>query len=94
MGRRSADQPGGGRVSTANKETGEEMAFGEAIEELESILQRIEEEEIDIDELAQELRKATQLLELCRGKIRKAEVEVTQIVQELTDEAEPPEGES
>ncbi len=82
-------------MSTAKKKKkGEVVAFGEAIEELESILQRIEEEEIDIDELAKELRKATQLLELCRSKIRKAEVEVTQIVQKLTDESEPSEGES
>jgi exodeoxyribonuclease VII small subunit len=56
------------------------------MEELEAILERIEGEEIDVDELAAELRRATQLLELCRGKIRKAEVEVTQIVQSL----EPP----
>lgn len=81
-------------MSGTKKKTGEGVAFGEAIEELEGILRRIEEEEIDIDELAQELRKATELLELCRGKIRKAEVEVTQIVQKLTDEDGPPEGES
>ena len=73
---------------------GEALAFGEAIEELESILRRIEEEEIDIDALAQELRRATELLELCRSKIRKAEVEVTQIVQKLKEEPEPPEEET
>ena len=69
-------------------------AFGEAIDELEGILRRIEEEEIDVDELAEELRRATQLLELCRSKIRKAEVEVTQIVQRLTEEPPPPEEEA
>jgi exodeoxyribonuclease VII small subunit len=53
------------------------------MDELEGILERIEGEEIDIDRLAEELRRATQLLELCRGKIRRAEVEVTQIVQSL-----------
>jgi exodeoxyribonuclease VII small subunit len=52
---------------------------------LESILRRVEAEEIDIDELADELKKATELLEICRSKIRKAEVEVTQIVQSLED---------
>jgi exodeoxyribonuclease VII small subunit len=64
--------------------------FGEAVSELEEILRRIESEEIDIDELATELKKAAQLLELCRDKIRKAEVEVTQIVQSLDSEAEAP----
>ena len=65
-----------------------EPRFGEAVTELEEILHRIESEEIDIDELAAELKKAAQLLELCRGKIRKAEVEVTQIVQTLDGAAE------
>ncbi|MBV8201623.1 MAG: exodeoxyribonuclease VII small subunit, partial [Acidobacteria bacterium] len=59
------------------------LGFRQAMDELEGILQRIEGEEIDIDQLAQELRRAAQLLDLCRGKIRKAEVEVTQIVQSL-----------
>ena len=38
-----------------------------------------------VDRLAEELRRAAQLLEICRGKIRKAEVEVTQIVQSLEE---------
>lgn len=59
------------------------LSFRAAMEELEGILERIEGEEIDIDRLAEELRRAAQLLDLCRGKIRKAEVEVTQIVQSL-----------
>lgn len=66
----------------------EPLSFRVAMEELEAILERIEGEEIDVDELAAELRRATQLLELCRGKIRKAEVEVTQIVQSLEGEGE------
>jgi len=61
------------------------LSFREAMEELEGILERIEGEEIDIDRLAEELRRAAQLLDRCRGKIRKAEVEVTQIVQSLEE---------
>jgi len=68
--------------------------FGAAMEELEAILRRIEGEEVDIDRLAEELRRATELLEICRGKIRRAEVEVTQIVQGLDeDQAEDRDGE-
>jgi len=66
----------------------DEPSFTEAIRELEAILGRIEGEEVDVDALAAELARAAELLELCRGKIRKAEVEVTQIVQKL--EAEEP----
>ncbi|HEX2223804.1 MAG TPA: exodeoxyribonuclease VII small subunit [Thermoanaerobaculia bacterium] len=63
----------------------EDLSFRDAMDELEGILERIEGEEIDIDRLAEELRRAAQLLDLCRGKIRKAEVEVTQIVQSLEE---------
>lgn len=66
-----------------DKENALEPSFGDAIAELESILRRIEAEETDIDELAGQLKRATGLLDLCRGKIRKAEIEVNQIVADL-----------
>jgi len=77
----AAPDAGAGQEVTA-------LGFRQAMEELEGILERIEGEEIDIDQLAQELRRAAQLLDVCRGKIRKAEVEVTQIVQSLTETGE------
>jgi exodeoxyribonuclease VII small subunit len=63
-----------------------EPTFRAAMDELEGILERIEGEEIDIDRLAEELRRAARLLDLCRGKIRKAEV--AQIVQSLEQAAD------
>jgi exodeoxyribonuclease VII small subunit len=65
-----------------------EPGFTEAIRELEAILARIEDDSLDIDRLAAELERAAVLLELCRGKIRKAELEVAEVVQKL----EPPAG--
>ena len=73
---------------TEPTQTAAEPTFRDAMDELEGILERIEGEEIDIDRLAEELRRAAQLLDLCRGKIRKAEVEVTQIVQSLEQAAD------
>jgi exodeoxyribonuclease VII small subunit len=73
-------------MTVKKPETGADIRFGQAIEELEGILQRVEAEEIDIDDLADELKKAAGLLDLCRGKIRKAEAEVTQIVQALEED--------
>jgi len=72
-------------MSAKSKSTSQELGFGAAMEELEAILGRVESDEIDIDELAEELKRATKLLELCRQKIRKAELEVTQIVQSLEE---------
>ena len=60
-----------------------EPTFSVAIQELEAILERIDNDAVDIDGLAGELKRATELLELCREKIRKAEVEVGQIVAKL-----------
>lgn len=65
--------------------TGEAVRFSAALAELEEILRRIESEETDIDQLAAELKRAAELLEIARGKIRRAEVEVTQIVQRLEE---------
>ena len=37
--------------------TAKEMKYGIAIQELETILKRIEEEEVDVDDLAQEVKR-------------------------------------
>jgi exodeoxyribonuclease VII small subunit len=66
-----------------------EIGFSTALAELEGILERVDSDEVDIDELAVELGKAASLLEICRSKIRRAEVEVSQIVQRL-EASEPP----
>ncbi len=76
---------GGDRNAGDPGATAESPSFSVAMQELESILERIDSDGTDIDQLATELRRATELLELCRGKIRKAEVEVNQIVQQLEE---------
>ena len=38
---------------------------------------------MDIDRLAEQVRRAAELLELCRGRLDGAQVEVTRIVAEL-----------
>ncbi len=73
----------GNEEQGGDRQSGPEIGFSAAMQELESILRQIEAEEVDIDELAARLGRAAELLELCRGKIRKAEVEVNQIVQGL-----------
>ncbi len=70
-----------------------ELSFGAAMEELEAVLHRIEGDEIDIDQLGAELGRAATLLEVCRTKIRRAEVEVQQIVAKI-EEDEPVAGDT
>ena len=73
----SDDRTGGGVA---------ELSFSEAMEELESVLRRIEGDEIDVDQLGRELGRAARLLEVCRKKIRRAEVEVRQIVEQIEED--------
>ena len=71
------------RESGADSPAPGEPGFTAAMRELEAILHRIEGDDLEIDRLAEELKRATALLEHCRGKIRRAELEVTEIVQKL-----------
>ena len=76
-------------MSSKTKATPPEPRFPTALAELEAILQRIEREEVDVDRLAAELERAAVLVELCRGKLRRAELEVEQIVRRLDEPATP-----
>ena len=73
-------------MSTSSEAPGE-LSFSQAMEELESVLRRLEGDEVDIDLLGRELGRAAELLELCRKKIRRAEVEVQQIVEAIEEDA-------
>lgn len=75
-------------MSAAEEKDPAELSFSQAMEQLEGVLHRIEGDEIDIDQLGTELGRAAKLLEVCRTKIRRAEVEVQQIVEKI-EEDEP-----
>lgn len=64
-----------------------EPSFGQALDEVEGILARLEAEEIDIDDLAAEVRRAVQLIGVCRRKLAATETEVREYVDALQAEA-------
>ena len=64
-----------------------EIGYAAALSELESILAEIEDDAVDVDVLATKVKRAAELLRLCRDRITAAKVEVTQIVAELDPEA-------
>ncbi|MEI8012405.1 MAG: exodeoxyribonuclease VII small subunit [Candidatus Omnitrophota bacterium] len=57
-----------------------DIKYSKAVAKLEEIIQKIESEEIDIDELSEKVKEAAGLVKLCRDKISKAEFEVREIV--------------
>ncbi len=60
-----------------------EIGYGDALAELEAILTEIEDDAVDVDVLAARVRRAAELLRVCRDRIASARVEVTQIVADL-----------
>lgn len=58
-----------------------DMKYRKAIERLDEIIQKIENEEIDVDELSEKVKEAVGLIKLCKTKIEKAEMEVKQVVE-------------
>jgi exodeoxyribonuclease VII small subunit len=63
--------------------------YADALAELEDILAELEDGDVDIDRLAERVRRAAELLEVCRGRIEDARVEVTRIVAELAMDPSP-----
>ena len=61
----------------------EEITYKEALAELEIILSAIEEEQVDVDELAIKVKRSAELIRLCRARIEAAAIEVEAVVDEM-----------
>jgi exodeoxyribonuclease VII small subunit len=64
------------------------LKFGEAREELERILEEIEENEVDVDDLADRVKRAAELIRICREKLERTKIEVEKVVADLDSEEE------
>jgi len=62
-----------------------ENKYSKAIKKLEDIIEKIENEEIDVDELSDKVKEAVSLIKVCKDKIEKAELEVKKVVDGLED---------
>jgi exodeoxyribonuclease VII small subunit len=70
-----------------NAKGAKDPTYGEAAARLDEILTKIEEGEVDIDELSGLVEEAAGLVALCRGKIQAAEMKVKTITEQLEREA-------
>jgi exodeoxyribonuclease VII small subunit len=59
------------------------ITYREAVSEIEKIISMIENEELDVDELSDNIRKATELLNICKEKLFTTENEVEKILREF-----------
>ena len=63
-----------------------EAKYNKAIKRLEEIIEKIENEEIDVDELSEKVKEAVELITTCKERIEKAEMEVKRVVDDLGEE--------
>lgn len=63
--------------------TKKQVKYQEAIEEIEDILARIENEELDVDELSAKVKRVSSLIKTCKDKLYKTEEEVEKILKDI-----------
>lgn len=59
-----------------------QMKYEEAIGQLEKIVRQMENNELDVDQLSEQLKRAQQLIQFCRDKLTKTDEEIRLILEE------------
>ncbi len=65
--------------------TTKKVSYSEAMAEIEEILEKIENEEFDVDELAEKVKRVSVLLKICKDKLHKTNEQVEQVLKEMED---------
>ena len=55
------------------------MKYEEALAQLEGIVRKMESNELNIDEIAAQLKTAQQLIKFCKDKLSKTEAELSKV---------------
>jgi exodeoxyribonuclease VII small subunit len=59
------------------------LKYTEAFEELQQIVREMEDGEITVDELSVKVKRATELIKICKNKLSSTEEDVNLILKEL-----------
>jgi exodeoxyribonuclease VII small subunit len=65
--------------------TTKKISYNQAMTEIEEILEKIENEELDVDELAEKVKRVSVLLKICKDKLHKTNQQVEQVLKEMED---------
>ena len=60
----------------------EELKYEQAFAELQAIVHRMENDELDIDQMSEQLKRAQQLIKFCKDKLTKTDEEIKKILQD------------
>ena len=61
-----------------------EPTYTAAFEELKEIVDQLENDSISVDELAEKMKRATDLMKICKDKLTKTEEEINKTISELS----------
>jgi exodeoxyribonuclease VII small subunit len=61
------------------------ISYNEAVNAVEEILKQIEAGELDVDELAEKVKQASELLKICKGKLFQTEKEIESILKGIEE---------
>jgi len=64
------------------------LTYSQAIGELEKIINEIEAESVDVDVLAEKVKRATYLIKFCKSNLRTTEEEVKKVLSEMEEKSE------
>lgn len=59
-----------------------EVKYEEAVAQLEEIVDKMENDELDIDQLSDQLKRAKELVKLCKDKLTKTDDEIKKLLSE------------
>ncbi len=66
--------------------TKKDLTYNEAVQKIEEILNKLENDELSIDELTNNIRLASELMKFCKNKLRETEIEVERILENIDGE--------
>ncbi len=66
----------------------DDIKYAEAVAQLEGIVEKMENNELDIDQLATQLKQAKELVKLCKDKLTVADNEIKKLLNEEKQEDE------
>ena len=66
----------------------ENLSFEESLEKLEEIVNKLENEDVPLDDAIDEFNNAMQLVKICENKLSKAEESIAKIVKDNGDVVE------
>lgn len=66
--------------------TKKKLGYTDAITEIEQIVAELENGELDVDNLSAKVKRASELIKLCKTKLRSTEEEIEDVLKDLEEE--------